>query len=151
MNPKKSKKVAGIDQRANDIEVQIKGLSLSLSLSHTHTHRVESRERKEGVSVCPAEVPCSSPACKCSSPKMLVYWRSILFLDPRSRPSLRAWTHASRATRLATALGAFPLGCPKVLCLILASWTKFLALGCIWIKDLARGDGWRKKKIKWKD
>ena len=32
----------------------------------------------------------------------------------RSRPSLRACTHASRATRLATAPGAFPQGCPKV-------------------------------------
>ncbi|KAD4981938.1 hypothetical protein E3N88_18609 [Mikania micrantha] len=32
----------------------------------------------------------------------------------RSRPSLRACTHASRATRLATEPGAFPQGCPKV-------------------------------------
>ncbi|RDY14675.1 hypothetical protein CR513_00201, partial [Mucuna pruriens] len=32
----------------------------------------------------------------------------------RSRPSFRACTHASRATRLATAPGAFPQGCPKV-------------------------------------
>jgi len=32
----------------------------------------------------------------------------------RSRPSLRACTHASRATRLATAPGAFPQGWPKV-------------------------------------
>src|SRR5450759_42483 len=32
----------------------------------------------------------------------------------RSRPSLRACTQASNATRLATAPGAFPQGCPKV-------------------------------------
>ncbi|RYR42398.1 hypothetical protein Ahy_A08g038871 [Arachis hypogaea] len=32
----------------------------------------------------------------------------------RSRPSFRACTHASRATRLATAPSAFPQGCPKV-------------------------------------
>ncbi|KAJ9561878.1 hypothetical protein OSB04_007038 [Centaurea solstitialis] len=32
----------------------------------------------------------------------------------RPRPSLRACTHASRATRLATAPGAIPQGCPKV-------------------------------------
>jgi hypothetical protein len=32
----------------------------------------------------------------------------------RSRPSLRACTHASKATRLAATPGAFPQGCPKV-------------------------------------
>ena len=32
----------------------------------------------------------------------------------KSRPSLRAWVHASKATRFATAPGAFPQGCPKV-------------------------------------